>query len=404
MKRIIALMLSLLILAVVTLGCGTPAAQDEARGERLSIVSTIFPQYDWVREILGDAADDFDLTLVINNRIDMHSFQPSVSDMVRISTADLLIYVGGHSDGWVTDALAQAANPDMIVINLMDLLGPDAQIEHPHHHHHHDCDDEDCEYDHHGHHHHGHHHGHHHHHDDDCDDEDCDHEHHGHHHGHHHHHDDDCDDEDCDHEHHGHHHGHHHHHHHDDCDHHHHHGEADEHVWLSLRNAQIFTTAIADALTTLSPSHAEVIAENVTAYNARLHALDLEYIAVVNAAATNTLLFADRFPFRYMVEDYNLNYYAAFPGCHAETEASFSTIIFLAGRVDYLGLHSVVVTESANPAIANTIIDNSGSNADNVLVLVMDSMQSSNSADRAAGITYYSIMRGNLTVLAAALG
>ena len=147
-----------------------------------------------------------------------------------------------------------------------------------------------------------------------------------------------------------------------------------------------------------------MIAENVTAYNARLHALDLEYIAVVNAAATNTLLFADRFPFRYMVEDYNLNYYAAFPGCHAETEASFSTIIFLAGRVDYLGLHSVVVTESANPAIANTIIDNSGSNADNVLVLVMDSMQSSNSADRAAGITYYSIMRGNLTVLAAALG
>ena len=437
MKRLISVFLSLTMVLIIITGCGivADAPQAAAQGDRLSIVSTIFPQYDWVREILGDTADDFDLTLVLNNRVDMHSFQPSVSDIVRISTADLLIYVGGHSDGWVEDALRQAINPDMIVINLMELLG-DAVFTEAHHHHHHDHHDHDHHnhdddghghhhHDHNGHHHnnhddedhdHAHHHDHHNrdddghgHHHNNRDDENRDHAHHhdhdhhdddghGHHHhdhnGHHHH---DCDDEDCDHDHYNHDHHHHDHHH----DHHHHHGEADEHVWLSLRNAMIFTTAIADALSILSPENAALFAANLAAYNARLSSLEQEYQAVIDAAPIRTLLFGDRFPFRYLIEDYNLDYYAAFPGCHAETEASFSTIIFLSGRVDELGLRHVVVTESADKSIARTIINNTQSADQQILVL--DSMQTSNALDRQNGITYLSIMEENLEVLRQAL-
>ena len=97
-----------------------PLTQEHAG---LRIVCTIFPQYDWVRQILGDNADNADLTLLLNSRSDLHSFQPSVSDIVKISTGDLFIYVGGASDVWVEDVLQQASNPNMIVINLLALLG-----------------------------------------------------------------------------------------------------------------------------------------------------------------------------------------------------------------------------------------------------------------------------------------
>jgi len=163
----------------------------------------------------------------------------------------------------------------------------------------------------------------------------------------------------------------------------------------------IFTTAIADALSILSPENAALFAANLAAYNARLSSLEQEYQAVIDAAPIRTLLFGDRFPFRYLIEDYNLDYYAAFPGCHAETEASFSTIIFLSGRVDELGLRHVVVTESADKSIARTIINNTQSADQQILVL--DSMQTSNALDRQNGITYLSIMEENLEVLRQAL-
>jgi len=335
----------------------------------LSIVSTIFPQYDWVRQILGDKADNMDLTLVINNRIDLHNFQPSVSDIVNISTSDLFIYVGGESDGWVEDALKQSVNPNMVVINLLELLGDSVKFEEI---------IEGMDHDH-------------------CDDDDCDDETHDHSHSHdscsadsH----DDCDDDTHDHD--------HDHSDHDDHDDHvHHHGEIDEHVWLSLRNAVIFCNAITDALSTLDPDNAEVYRANLIAYLEILAALDTEYRTVVDAASVATLLFADRFPFRYLVDDYGLRYYAAFPGCSAETEASFSTIIFLAGKVDELELRNVMVTESADDSIARTIISNTETG--NQQILVLDSMQSANSTDWQNGITFLSIMESNLDVLRQAL-
>jgi zinc transport system substrate-binding protein len=292
-------------------------------GKNLSITATIFPQYDWVYQILGEKAQFKEISLIINNRIDLHSFQPSVSDIAKISTSDLFIYVGGESDVWAEAVLEQAVNPDMVVINLLQLLGDDALINE-------DIDD-------------------------------------GHHHHHHHHHDD----------------------------------EFDEHVWLSLRNAVIFTNAIAEALSALDPELSETYKENAAKLVERLVSLDLEYKQVVSNASGDTLIFADRFPFRYLLNDYGINFYAAFSGCSAETEASFRTITFLARKLDELRLTSVMVTESADKSIAETII--SSSTDKNQQILVLDSMQSSNDVDRQQGVTFISIMESNLEVLKAAL-
>ena len=115
----------------------------------------------------------------------------------------------------------------------------------------------------------------------------------------------------------------------------------------------------------------------------------------------DTLLFGDRFPFRYMTDDYGLTYYAAFVGCSAETEASFETIMFLAGKVDELALHNVMVIESSDGRIAQTIIDNT--EAKEAKILKIDSLQSVTAKDVDAGISYLSLMEENLEVLKKAL-
>ena len=178
--------------------------------------------------------------------------------------------------------------------------------------------------------------------------------------------------------------------------------EKDEHVWLSLKNAKTLVGAIADALQELDPENKDTYAANADAYVKKLSALDADYRAAVAGAAYKTILFGDRFPFRYLVDDYGLSYYAAFAGCSAETEAGFDTITFLAGKVDELGLPCVMTIEGARHKIAETIVQNTA--AKNQKVLTMDSMQSTTSKDAANGTTYLSVMEKNLSVLKQALG
>jgi len=172
-------------------------------------------------------------------------------------------------------------------------------------------------------------------------------------------------------------------------------------VWLSLRNAQIFCSAITGALSSLDAENAGTYRSNLALYNEKLSSFDSDYRAALNDAPVDTLLFGDRFPFRYLVDDYGLNYYAAFAGCSAETEASFETIIFLAKRMDELGLKTIMVTESSDKRIAETIIRES-QGAD-IQVLVLDSMQSVAKSDVTNGTTYLSIIESNLNVLKEAL-
>lgn len=332
MKKITVLLLALFMLVSALAGCGKQ--NDTNQTDKLSIVTTIFPEYDWVREILGDKADNAEITMLLDNGVDLHSYQPTADDIVKISDCDLFIYVGGESDGWVEDALRNAANRNMKVINLLEVLGDSVKTEEI------------------------------------VEGMQEEHEH-----------------EDA--------------HAHDDAEEHEHEEEADEHVWLSLKNAKMLVRVISKALQELDPDNKDIYAANADAYVKKLSALDADYQAAVDAASNKTILFGDRFPFRYLVDDYGLRYYAAFVGCSAETEAGFETISFLAKRVDEWKLPCVLTIEGAQHKIAETIVRNT--TAKNQKVLTMDSMQSTTSKDVKNGTTYLSVMEKNLSVLKEAL-
>lgn len=326
MKRFLVFFFTLLFVISTVSGCGTPDAASR-KGDKMSIVCTIFPQYDWVRQILGSQAEQAELTLLLTKQADLHSYQPTVEDILKISSCDLFIYVGGESDEWVKGALKEAANQDMITINLLETLGTAAREEEILEGMEEEKEEQGEEA----------------------------------------------------------------------------HEEAayDEHVWLSLNNAEIFCSAIAKALSSLDQDHQEEYQSNLTAYGEKLNSLDEEYHKAVAEASTKTLLFGDRFPFRYLTDDYGIAYHAAFPGCSAETEASFETIAFLAGKMDQLGLHKVMVTESADQSIARTIISNTEKK--NQQILVLDSLQAVARAQADGTTTYLSVMESNLQILKEAL-
>ncbi|MGN1015143.1 MAG: metal ABC transporter substrate-binding protein, partial [Butyricicoccus sp.] len=177
--------------------------------------------------------------------------------------------------------------------------------------------------------------------------------------------------------------------------------EYDEHVWLSLNNAQVLTSAIADALGQADPDHAELYQSNAADYQEQLAALEEQYQDAVDSASQKTILFGDRFPFRYLADDYGLDYYAAFVGCSAETEASFETITFLANKVDELGLNSILTIENSDQKLAQTILQNTKDK--NQQILTLNSLQSITSDDVDSGATYLSLMEDNLDVLKQAL-
>ena len=329
MKKVCAFVLALVLLT------GLFSCPALASGKKISVVTTLFPFYDWVREVGGE---NVEITLLLDSGVDLHSYQPSAQDILKISAADLFIYVGGESDAWVEDVLKTANRGGLTSMSLLEALGDSIKMEeivegmeHEHEH-----------------------------------DEDHDH--------------DEAHDHDEDHE---------------------HEAEADEHVWLSLRNAQELTRAIADALAELDPDHAESYRANAAAYIEKLAALDAEYISAVENAAFHTVLFGDRFPFRYLADDYGLTYYAAFSGCSAESEASFQTIVFLAQKVDELGLPAVLTIENPKTRIAETVV--ATTKAKDQKILSIDSMQGTTARDIQAGATYLGIMESNLQILIDAL-
>ena len=177
--------------------------------------------------------------------------------------------------------------------------------------------------------------------------------------------------------------------------------EYDEHVWLSVKNAAALCEVIAGKLDEMDEGNRAVYDANAAAYIAQLSALDADYQAAVDAAKVKTLVFGDRFPFRYLVDDYGLDYYAAFVGCSAESEASFETVVFLAHKIDELGLKAILQIETADGRIADTIRQNTETK--DQTVLTMDSLQSVNAGRVAQGVDYLSVMRDNLEVLKQAL-
>ena len=324
-KKALAVLICLAIVICAFTACASKGGDSGTDAKKLNIVCTVFPEYDWVMQVLGDKAENADVTLLLDNGVDLHNYQPTAQDIIKISSCDLFIYVGGESDGWVDDTLAEAKNQDMAVINLMETLGTLAKeeeiVEGM------EAEEEEAE-----------------------EAEEAEEG-----------------------------------------------PEYDEHVWLSLKNAQLFVSKIAVELGKLDADNKAEYIANSSAYSDKLSALDDEYTAAVEAANYKYVLFGDRFPFRYLVDDYGLSYYAAFIGCSAETEASFETVSFLAGKVDELGLPAVFAIEGTDHSLAETIIGNtSGKNAQ---LLVLDSMQSTTAQDIANGASYLAIMQQNLEVL-----
>ena len=173
--------------------------------------------------------------------------------------------------------------------------------------------------------------------------------------------------------------------------------EYDEHIWLSLKNAKKLVSVISNVIKEIDVDNAQAYEANANAYIEKLQSLDEAYTNMAINANNKMLIFGDRFPFLYMVKDYGLDYYAAFKGCSAETEASFKTIAFLTQKLDEYNLDYVMTIEGTNHKIAETIIENSKDK--NRTILELNSMQSTTANDINSGASYYEIMNKNLEVL-----
>ena len=319
MKKIALFAILTFMATFMLAGCKTETGETGAASKKISIIATIYPQYDWIRNILGERSDSLNLELLVKNGTDLHSFQPSAKDIATIAKANLVVYVGGESDEWIEKALAATPNEGRIAINLMKVLGDRIKEEEV-------VEGMQAEEE----------------------------------------------------------------------------VENDEHIWLSLVNAEILVEHLAEALAKIDTANAETYKTNATNYAAKLKELDEAYATVVAKADNRTVLFGDRFPFRYLVDDYSIKYFAAFVGCSAESEASFETVTFLAGKMDSLQLPAIFTIEGSDTKIARTVLEAS-KNSKGAEILTLNSMQSVTEDQIKKGADYLSIMKSNLEILKQAL-
>ena len=322
-------------------GCAAPAETED--DGRMKVVTTIFPQYDFVRAIGGDLVH---LRMLLSPGEEMHSYEPTPLDIKEIQNCDLFIYVGGENDVWVDRILDNMGDHRPETLRLVDLTDTveeeivEGMMEERGHEHDHDEAD---------------------HHEDGDHDEEVDH------------HEDDSSHEE--------------------------HEEADEHVWTSPVKAAEITEAIAAKMAEIDPANAAQYREGAHAYAAQLMDLDARFREIVGNAERKTIVFGDRFPIRYFAEEYGLEYYAAFPGCSAETEPSASTLAFLIDKVREEEIPVVFSIELSNGNIAKAICESGGA--------VQRTFYSCHNLTREqmeSGATYVSMMTENLEVLEEALG
>lgn len=347
MKKYIGIGLSILVAIMMVLGCAKKESTGSSEAEsgssvtesssvaesnseetkKLSIVTTIFPAYDWVKQVVGDNKN-VEISFLIDKGVDLHSYQASAADIAKITDSDLFVYVGGDSDDWAEDIIKE--NPNLNYINMVDSIGEAAlaeelvegmQDEEEH-------DNESEEHA----------------------NEEGEHE----------------EGEE----------------------------EIDEHVWLSIKNAETVVSAIEAKLAEIDPDNKAEYEKNANDYLAKLDELDKEYKDTLSSIQNKTIIVGDRFPFRYLVNEYGIKYYAAFKGCDAGSEASFETVKFLANKMDELNMTDIFIIDGSKGDLAKTIVDNTKDK--NAKVLVLDSMQSTKSSDNAS---YLDIMKKNLEVL-----
>jgi len=346
MNKNMKIMLCVGIAAMLCVGGLAIALSSSDKDDRPTIVCTAFPQYDWVNQILGEKAGNFNVVYLLGKGTDVHSYSPSTKDVATIKGCDLLIYVGGESDEWVEEILdGSNVNENMIVINLVEIaLTNNGSGTFAYNDPHLLTWDPPGEDDH----------------------------------------------------------------------------ETDEHVWLSLTNAIFFVKEIAEAICEINEANSEYYMANATAYGILLSALSTEYKSTFNAGTLlnhNKLLFADRFPFIYLMREYNIRgsqnghgglgsenapFFAAFSGCAATTEVSVATIAGLVGMLDTHSIDFIIVTETGNLSLANTLMNDSSRDGHTILVLYACQSISQEQIDK--GASYLMFMALNLATLKTALG
>ena len=311
---------------------------DTSSAEKIEIICTSYAAYDWIQNIIAGHSDRFEVRYLLDQGVDLHSYQPGVDDIAAINDCDLLVYVGGESDEWVGEIIGKDGEDASHTFSMMEALGdyvyeeetvegmePEAE----------DADDPQAG--------------------GEMSAEEAEGE----------------------------------------------ETEFDEHVWLSVKNAARIVPALETELETLDAQDAADLKKSSDEYVEKLNALDKEYEDACDTAKRKIVLFGDRFPFRYLVEDYGIDYYAAFSGCSAETEASFTTVAFLAAKVNELDIPVVFTIENADTSVAEMIVDNT--NKKSAKIITMDSLQSVNKDDIAGGKNYIDTMRSNLEVLKEAM-
>lgn len=303
-------------LALLMLTAGFFACAEVKKNDKLKIVCTVLPLYDFCREIVGSNAN---IVLLSGSSSDYHSYEPTATDILEISSCDIFVYIGGTSESWVDKTIAASGNGNITKVRTMSLveLLPIGGEEHDHDEHEHEHDED----------------------------------------------------------------------------------EADEHIWTSIKNAILIAEGICDAVCTADEENRSTYEENCRKYGNKLSSLDEEYRKCIEESPIKELVFADRFPFAYLANDYDIECHAAFTGCSSESEASFEVMASLINEVKEKSLPAVIMIEGSKGDIADTVCKATG-----VKKLTMDSCQSAANDTIEKTDIYYNAMRNNLEILREALG
>jgi len=320
MKKIGVVSIALLILALGITGCSpNTAAKNADNPEKISIVTTIFPVYDFARAIAGDQAE---LTMLVKPAAEVHSYDPSPADIIKIQEADVFIYIGGENDAWVSTILESMDTSNKSIIRLMDAVKPvvEETVEGM------EAEEEPVAAE-----------------STPTESEPAEPE-----------------------------------------------TEYDEHIWTAPKNAILMVNEIAAALAQVDAQNAAIYANNAADYTAQIQTVDNEIAGIVAASPNKLLVFGDRFPFRYFVDEFGLEYKAAFPGCSTDTEASAGTLAYLMNTIQEKNIKYVYYLELSNQNIARAIGEQTGAQ-----LLLLHSAHNVTKDDFEAGVTYVSIMQQN---------
>ena len=343
--------LTALLTAGMLLCCTGCQMQDARADERIQIVATVFPQYDFARAIAGEYAD---VTLLLAAGQEMHNYEPTPMDVAEISRCDMFLRIGGESEVWTTTLLDALDTSEMQVVTLMEHI--EAPLVEEHHHHHgehaneaheeHAKEEEHAEEEHEEHAEEGH-------------EEHVEEYPHG---------------EES------------------------HEGHFDEHIWNSPVNAIAMVQAVCDALCTEDPAHAAVFRERADAYIAELSALDADYRELAESCEDPVLMIGDKFPFRYLAAEYGFHYAAAFTGCSSETEPTIGALAELFEEAEHHGLDTVFYLEFSSRKIADRICAVTGARAE-----MLHPCHNVSQENFENGTTLLDMMRENYEVIKEAL-